>query len=154
MKSVIQPQILSEVIQTLAKFKDSKGSLPSKIIKHIQASTNLPPTKIKRALITGLKSGVIKAVGGKFKLGLQRNELAVFRSFLKSDASARQVRRRGGKRGSRRRGRRRRSRSRKRRHSVLGDKQSEENTEGNNNLNLLTYVCIMLKEISVVFIHF
>ncbi|XP_074031954.1 uncharacterized protein [Leptinotarsa decemlineata] len=115
MRSRDQP-FLTEVMDTIASLRDSKGSPPDKILDHIVSSRRTPlknaSLQVKKALRTGLKTGLLKEVSGKFKLGLDPRDYAVFKNF-------RQLERSGGlplresRRG--RKGRRKRGRSRKRR---------------------------------------
>lgn len=115
---------LTEVMDTIASLKDSKGSPADKILDRIIYRRRSPlknaSLKVKKALKTGLKSGLIKEVGGKFKLGLGNADYAIFKNFKKLDAGGfptRQLRRGGRRRGRRRSRRRNRRRGRRRNES-------------------------------------
>nr|CAH7738930.1 unnamed protein product [Callosobruchus chinensis] len=143
MKHDYTPQLLNQVLDTIASMKDANGSPPQKIMQRLVTAHNVPAKKVqlvvKKALRSGIKSGLIKEVpGGKYKLGMDKRDYKVLKKFQKleeeigSELPVRQVRRRRkrSKRSKRRkrtgRSRRRRSRSRRRRrHS----EDIDENTE-------------------------
>ncbi|KAG5882678.1 hypothetical protein JTB14_026089 [Gonioctena quinquepunctata] len=109
-------------MDSIATLKEFKGSAPNRIQDHIVSGQRNPLKnarfQIKNALKTGLKTGLLREVCGKFKLGLDPKDYTVFKNFCRleknkgvlpvreSKRSRRRPRKRGGSRG--RHGRRRR----------------------------------------------
>lgn len=112
-----EPAVLTDIMDTIASLKESKGSPADRILDHMVSQRKAPirnaSFRIKKALKAGLKTGLLKETGGKFKLGLAPKDYAVFKSF-------RLLEKRPGSIGlpviehRRRRGRRSRSRRRRR----------------------------------------
>ncbi|XP_057665002.1 luc7-like protein 3 isoform X2 [Diorhabda carinulata] len=144
---------LTEVMDTIASFKDSKGSPPDKILDRIisQRKTPLknPSLRVKKALKNGLESGLLKEINGKFKLGLGSKDYAIFKNFRTlggRDLPFKEFRRRGRRRPSRRR-----RRSKRRRRSEFFDVDdivlNPETHEGSPFLKLTTSSILPIKEI-------
>ncbi|CAH1972046.1 unnamed protein product [Acanthoscelides obtectus] len=124
MTSDSKPQVLAQVLDTIASMRDVNGSPPQKIMQRLMVAHKVPAKKaelvFKKALRSGVKFGLIKQVpGGKYKLGMDKKDYQVFKKFQKLEANMqddlplRQVprRRRRSKRGRKsRKGRRRRRR--------------------------------------------
>ncbi|CAG9863165.1 unnamed protein product [Phyllotreta striolata] len=109
------PIILTQVMDTIAQLKDTHGSPVDSIVKYMSShgpefvkNSNL---KIKKALKTGLKSGLLKETHGKFKLGLTPKDYSVLKSFCNPYKTGHIA----VWEMKRRKGRRKRSRSRRRR---------------------------------------
>lgn len=109
--AIQKENILTEVMDTIANLNDSKGSSADKILDRIIYRRRSPlknaSIRVKKALKTGLKHGLIREVGGKFKLGLGTTSYAAYKNF-KGRLPIKELRRRGGRRRGRRRSKRRR----------------------------------------------
>lgn len=137
-----EPRLLPSVMEAIASLKEKQGSTQRQILDHIantlkknkEGSRNVT-VQVRRALEHGLQSGLIKHRSGKFTLGLDRKDYAIFRRFRQFTdplADCNQCRRgrrrgRGGRRRRRRRSRRRGRRGRKR--PLSNDDDITEDTE-------------------------
>ncbi|XP_057665003.1 probable splicing factor, arginine/serine-rich 7 [Diorhabda carinulata] len=76
---------LGEVMDTIANFKDSKGSPPDKILGAIVSQKKVPirnpSLQMRKALKNGLETGLLKEMNGKFKLCLSNREYSRFKNF-------------------------------------------------------------------------
>ncbi|KAJ8946793.1 hypothetical protein NQ314_008776 [Rhamnusium bicolor] len=86
-----QPRLLTAVMEAIANLKDGKGSTQKRIIDQVQCLLNSKNVSlrnvtvhIRKALKHGVESGLIKQKGGKFKLGLDTKDYAIFKSFQKN----------------------------------------------------------------------
>lgn len=115
-----QPRLLTAVMEAIANLKEGSGSTQKRIIDQVQCllSANKmtfrnPVVHIKKALRHGVQTGLIKQKAGKFRLGLDSKDYAIFKNFQKlrkkKELPLREHRRR--RKRSRRRRRRRRRRS-------------------------------------------
>ncbi|KAJ8916838.1 hypothetical protein NQ315_005845 [Exocentrus adspersus] len=113
-------RLLTAVMEAIAELKEGHGSTQKRIIERVQdllTTNNLsfknPAAHIRKALMQGVQTGLIKHKGGKFKLGLDSKDYAIFKSFQKrktrKELPVKELRRRRRRRRGRRRRRRRRS---------------------------------------------
>lgn len=86
----IQPRMLNEVMDAIANLKESKGSTMRKIMNQMDSNFTftrkpLKPTAlpIMKALRHGVETGLIRRNKGKFKLGLDPKDYAVYKTFQK-----------------------------------------------------------------------
>ncbi|XP_018576411.1 splicing regulatory glutamine/lysine-rich protein 1-like [Anoplophora glabripennis] len=114
-----QPRLLTAVMEAIANLKEGRGSTQKRIIDQVQCllSANKmtfrnPVVHIKKALRHGVHTGLIKQKGGKFRLGLDSKDYAIFKNFQKLKKREHPVREH--KRGKRRRKRSKRRRKRRR----------------------------------------
>lgn len=130
-------KLMSEVLNCIADLKDVKGSPQHKIVDYILLSKKIPAKKaeilVKQTLKSGVRSGLIKEIDGKYKLGMDRKEYNVLKGMYSEGKKAGSLpimesrRRRAKRRRSRRRSRSRRGRrSPKRRRKGLDVESNEE----------------------------
>ncbi|XP_050305957.1 serine/arginine-rich splicing factor 11-like [Anthonomus grandis grandis] len=131
-----EPRLLQSVMEAIAMLKEKQGSSQKQIIEHV---TNLlkknkdgarnVTMQVRRALDHGLHTGLIRHRSGKYVLGLDKRDYAIFRRFRQIAPSPTACRRRRrGKRGRRRR--RRRRGGRRRNYSNDDHEGSEESESG------------------------
>lgn len=83
-----RPKMLNEVMDAIANLKEPKGSTMKRIVNQLEANFMLSRKSIKmtpiiKALKHGVKMGLIKRHKGKFKLGLDPKDYAVYKTFQK-----------------------------------------------------------------------
>lgn len=123
------PKMLDDILDAIAILKDPKGSTMKRIMNQMESNytlnkksgkvTTLP---IIKALRVGVEMGLIKRNKGKFKLGLDPKDYAVYKTFQRRLKLKELCNK--NKRGKKRRRRRNSSsKSGKRRHtlSMMGD---------------------------------
>ncbi|KAG5865172.1 hypothetical protein JTB14_015871 [Gonioctena quinquepunctata] len=68
-------------MDSIASLKESKGSAPNRIQDHVVSGRRNPLKnarfQITKALSTGLKTGLLREVSGKYKLGLDPRDYAL-----------------------------------------------------------------------------
>lgn len=126
-----QPKMLNEVMDAIASLKEPKGSTMRKILNQMETNLlfNKKPFKltsqpIMKALRHGVEMGLIRRNRGKFKLGLDPKDYAVYKTFQKKMKTKEICGRSRRKPKSRRK--RRDSRHRRRHHSPYGGEPSDD----------------------------
>lgn len=120
-----QPRMLNEVMDAIADLKESQGSTMRQILKHVgshtgnKRSSKVSSQPVLKALKQGIEMGLIKRNKGKFKLGMDSKDFAVYKIFQKKQLSSKALVDRSGRRRRRRRTSRRRSG--RRRNALFGD---------------------------------
>ncbi|XP_030764110.1 serine/arginine-rich splicing factor 11-like isoform X1 [Sitophilus oryzae] len=137
-----EPRLLPNVMEAIAHLKEKRGSTQKQIIEHLahllkkgNAVRNVT-MQVRRALEHGINSGLIKQKGGKYSLGLDKRDYAIFRRFRQIDEplECSHKRRRGrGRRGRRRR--RSRSRRRHRRRALSVEHAGTDDSESARSVN-------------------
>ncbi|XP_060532050.1 uncharacterized protein DDB_G0284459-like [Cylas formicarius] len=137
-----EPKLLPNILDAIAKMKEKNGSSQDQILERVCDSVGQNKRKIrnlavqvKRALVHGISSGLVKQKRGKYVLGLDDKDYTIFKKFsaVRTPLEAKMARRGRGKSRGRRR-RRRRSRrgrrsTRRRAFGDVGDPDLEDNEE-------------------------
>ncbi|CAH1994604.1 unnamed protein product [Acanthoscelides obtectus] len=118
-----RPRYLDEIMEVIVNMKEAKGSTSRRILDRVhnllilkRKKGKVDPTQIKKALVRGVECGVLMKKNGKYKLGLDTKDYAIYRSWTGKHARQARTRSRRSRRKKRshrrgRRGRRMRSRS-------------------------------------------
>lgn len=142
-KSGNQPRLLTAVMEAIANLKEGRGSTQKRIIDQVQClltankmSLRNPTIHIKKALRHGVHTGLIKQKGGKFKLGLDSKDYAIFKEFQKL-RKKKELPLREHRRGRRRRkkSRKRRRRRRRRRSASSPDEDASGSGSGSDSIS-------------------
>ncbi|XP_076267453.1 uncharacterized protein LOC143200733 [Rhynchophorus ferrugineus] len=139
-----EPKLLPNVMEAIANLKERRGSTQKQIIEHLthilKKSNNgirNVTMQVRRALEHGLHSGLIKQKSGKYSLGLDKRDYAIFRRFRQVNEPiecGRRSRRGRGRRG--RRGRRRRSRRRYgRKRNLSAENGASDDSDSSHSIN-------------------
>lgn len=129
-----QPRMLNEVMDAIANLKETKGSTMRRILNQMETNHvfNKKPAKlsaqpIMKALRHGVDMGLIRRNQGKFKLGLDPKDYAVYKTFQKKLKAKEFCSHSKNRRKNRRQKRRRDSRSdRRRRRMPFGEEPSDD----------------------------
>ncbi|KAH1007445.1 hypothetical protein HUJ04_004675 [Dendroctonus ponderosae] len=133
-----EPRLLANVMEAIASFKERQGSTSKQIIEfiinYVKRRKDGPRNvtlQVKRALEHGVHSGLIRQRGGKYSLGFDRKDYAIYKRFkhftdANGDCNSCKRRRKGRRRGRRSRRSRRRGRRGRRRASIEEDDAADE----------------------------
>ncbi|CAH0561209.1 unnamed protein product [Brassicogethes aeneus] len=100
-------KLLPQVMQVIADLAEANGSTMKSISTQLQGQNlvkpNNLPVQVKRALKQGLETGLIKQRSGKYRLGLDAKDYAIYKSFMMMEETGSKHHRRKRKKIKRRR---------------------------------------------------
>lgn len=129
-----QPRMLNEVMDAIANLKEPKGSTMRRILNQMETNYvfnkktwKVSAQPIMKALRHGVEMGLIRRNKGKFKLGLDPKDYAVYKTFQKKLKTRELCSNGRNRRKNKRQKKRRDSRSGRRRNRLqFGQDQSDD----------------------------
>lgn len=129
-----QPRMLNEVMDAIANLREPKGSTMRRILNQMETNYvfNKKPVKVSaqpvmKALRHGVDMGLIRRNKGKFKLGLDPKDYAVYKTFQKKLKVKELCSNSKNRRRNRRQKKRKSSRSDRRRHHLpFGEEPNDD----------------------------